>query len=82
MSLLKRKGVFVEYADSEGPDQTAHMRGLIRTFAAHIQNPWISTESKDLDQPLQDAQDDTKMCISNMIEGAFSLDEVHVINNH
>ena len=29
------------YADSEGPDQPAHSRSLIRTFTVHYQNHWI-----------------------------------------
>ena len=28
------------YADSEGPDQPAHPRSLIRTFAVRQQNHW------------------------------------------
>ena len=38
------------YADSEGPDQPAHLRRLIRAFAVHRQNHWllynVSMESK------------------------------------
>ena len=30
-----------EYADSEGPDQPAHPRSLISTFAVRKQNHWI-----------------------------------------
>ena len=29
------------YADNEDPDQTAHMRSLIRAFAVRLQNNWI-----------------------------------------
>ena len=28
-------------ADSEGPDQTAHPRSLIRAFTVRLQNHWI-----------------------------------------
>ena len=30
-----------EYADSEGPDQSAHARTLIRAFTVRNQNHWI-----------------------------------------
>ena len=33
------KGDLIAYADSEGPDQTAHVRSLIKTFTVHLQNP-------------------------------------------
>ena len=29
------------YADNEGPDQTAHLRSLIRALAVRLQNHWI-----------------------------------------
>ena len=29
------------YADSEGPDQPAHSRSLIRAFTVRLQNQWI-----------------------------------------
>ena len=29
------------YADSEGPDQTAHPRSLIRTFTVRLYNRWV-----------------------------------------
>ena len=34
------KCVFEAYMDSEGPDQTALMRSLIRAFAVCLQNHW------------------------------------------
>ena len=34
----KRKCTVGSYAKSEGPDQTARMRSLIRAFAVHKQN--------------------------------------------
>ena len=33
-----RTGYFEACADSEGPDQTAHLRSLIRTFAVRLMN--------------------------------------------
>ena len=31
----------MQMADNAGPDQTAHLRRLIRAFVVHLQNPWI-----------------------------------------
>ena len=45
-----------EYADSAGPDQTAHPHSLIRAFTVRFQNHWILQnvwmESKDPDDTL------------------------------
>ena len=35
------KYAFEEYADTEGPDQPAHPRSLISTFAVRLQNHWV-----------------------------------------
>ena len=37
----KEKYAVGAYADSEGPDQTAHLRSLIWAFADRLQNRWI-----------------------------------------
>ena len=55
-TFLKRHAelCFRAYADSEGPDQTAHPCSLIRAFAVRLQNHWIllivSIESKCPDE--------------------------------
>ena len=36
--ILKKKWVIISHADSKGPDQTAHLRSLIKAFAVSIQN--------------------------------------------
>ena len=45
------------YADSEGPDQPAHPRSLIRAFTVRLQNHWIQQniwmESKDTNDTLR-----------------------------
>ena len=51
------KNVLRGCTDSEGPDQTARMRSLIRAFAVRCQNHWIlrnvSMESKGPDETLR-----------------------------
>ena len=61
------------YADSEGPDQPAHPRSLIRAFAVRKQNHWIqqnvSMESKGKDDTLRMRRMTVR--ILSMLEGTF-----------
>ena len=41
MTRTMRKGAFRVCADSEGSDQTAHLRSLIRAFAVRLKNHYI-----------------------------------------
>ena len=41
VSSAMQKCTFGTYADSEGPDQTAHPRSLVWAFTVHFQNHWI-----------------------------------------
>ena len=60
------------YADSEGPDQHAHPRTLIRAFAVSKHNLWIlqdgSMESKCPDETFKQLQDDVHPHILRMLE--------------
>ena len=51
------KTCILAYADSEGPDQTAHPRSLIWAFAVRKHNPWmlknVSMETKYPDETLR-----------------------------
>ena len=38
IDLVKKKGNFEAYKNSEGPD---HSRSLIRTFVVHLTNHWL-----------------------------------------
>ena len=40
-SGFMKKLVFGVYADSEGPDQPAHMRRMVRVFAVRFQAHWM-----------------------------------------
>ena len=41
-------GVFGAYVDSEGSDQTAHWRSLIRAAAVRLQNYWVTIAYHDV----------------------------------
>ena len=65
------------YADSDGPDQPAHPRSLIRALAVRKQHHWIlknvSVESKCPDETAH-TKDDVNPHILRMLKSAVSLD--------
>ena len=70
MSRAKRKCAFGARADSEGPDQTARKRSLIRAFAVRCQNHCILYKDPD---DIAHAQDDVNPHILRILDGIFRL---------
>ena len=74
------------YADSEGPDQTVHLRSLIWAFVVRKQNPIlknVSVKSKYPDETKNaHVQDDENPLNLRMFEGIFSLDAVQLFYSH
>ena len=67
------------YTDSEGPDQTARMRSLIRAFAVRKQINWIEYFNGE-QMPGRDfahVQDDFNPHILRTLEDTFSLEAAH-----
>ena len=66
------------YAESEGPDQIAHLRSLIKAFAVRIQNhykrtaEYIDVKAKTLSDNTTVLADVDRYCL---IEGPFSHGE-------
>ena len=76
MTLSKQNCAFESCADSEGPDQTAHTRSLIRTYAVanricRYYN--VSTESGSPDET-EHAHGDLIVRMLHIFESTFSLD--------
>ena len=76
MICAKQKYAFWACADSEGQDQTAQMRSLIRAFAVRYQNHRIShnvsMESNDLDETLRMRRVMWIRHILRIVEGTFA----------
>ena len=69
-------------ADSEGPDQTAQMRSLIRAFTVRKQNHWknVWIESKGTyNIYFAHAWDHLNRRVLCLFEGTVSLDAVYVL---
>ena len=78
------KTCFRAYADSEGPDQPAHSRCLIRTFTVREQNHWtlqnVSMESKCPDDTLRMREINLNVLFAAHLRAlVFSLDATHII---
>ena len=64
---------FRAYADSEGPDQPAHPRRLIRAFAVPIYRNIGKCRMFDAVETAH-AQNGPNTCISHVLKGTFALD--------
>ena len=70
-------------ADSEGPDQTAHLRSLIWAIAVRSES-WGTTERVNGEQIpgwcYAHAQDDQNLRVFHMFQGSFLLNVAQMIN--
>ena len=75
--LLHAKTYLRAYTDSQGPDQTARMRSLIRAFAVLLQHQWtlwnVWMESKCSDETLPKRGLNQNLYILHMLEDTFLL---------
>ena len=68
------------YADSEGPDQPAHLRSLIRAFTVRKQNHWILQNGEHKSEwCFAHVQYDLNPHILRIFEGTLSLDVAHML---